>query len=304
MSDEESQKVEEENQESESDDDVDPLSAEEISRHEKCTRLDFEIYDDYQHIKFNAPNILGSIGKFCAAFYHVPSKNDNPQYCLDDHNCKVGQEDTLPRSVVALVKYEIDDGNDIIVRYSNHYMQNATKHAEEFFSDDIKNLTSSSSVSRKTLKKITMYVTFQPCHFSAKYTHDKNCCGVLLELLDHPRLNGVKICIKPTHIYIAGKTHPDLVRKGKEGISLLMDRGIEITRMEENDWNDLFNLVDMVDTKREQILSGYSGSRRKDLDEKIGGFLGKIQPSPSNTDDLNLLVDYLHITGPSGGGCA
>ena len=108
----------------------------------------------------------------------------------------------------------------------------------------------------------------------------------------------------PIYIYTAGKRRPDLVNRGKEGISLLMDRGIEITRMEENDWNDLFNLVDMVDTKREQILSGYSGSRRKDLDEKIGGFLGKIQPSPSNTDDLNLLVDYLHITGPSGGGCA
>ena len=148
MSDKERHEFEEENH-------VDPLSAEEISRHEKCTRLDFEIYEDYQYIKLNAPNILGSIGEFCAAFYHVPSKycTHSPQYCLDDHNCKVGQKDTLPKSVVALVKYEIDDGNGMIVRYSNHYIRDpgVTKHAEEFFSDDIndpENEALRSSISR------------------------------------------------------------------------------------------------------------------------------------------------------------
>lgn len=104
----------------------------------------------------------------------------------------------------------------------------------------------------------------------------------------------------PIYIYTSGKRRPDLVNRGKEGISLLMDRGIEITRMEENDWNDLFHLVHMDDTKREQILSGYSGSRREALDKEIGEFLGEIQPSPSNTDDLNPLVN----NGPSGGGSA
>ena len=202
MGDKKSPVVEKENQESVSDNDVGPL-AEEISRLKLCTPLHFEIYDDYQHIKFNAP-ILGSIGEFCAAFYHVPGKNNiRDKCCLDEHNCKVGH--TLPKSVVALVKYEIVVGKNIIVRYSNHYIWKATKHAEEFFSDDLKNTTASSSVSGKTLKKITMYITSQPCHFSTTNTPKKSCCDVLLKLLDRPRRKGVKIFIKPTHIYMAGK---------------------------------------------------------------------------------------------------
>ena len=216
MSNEGSQKVEEKKKEGEYDDDVDALRADEISRDKSCT-LDFEIYEDYQHIKLNAPNILGSIGEFCAAFYHVPgTKNIRPKCCLDEGNCKVGN--TLPRSVAALVKYEIKDGNDIIVRYSNHYIPDATKHAEEFFSDDIKNTTASSSVSGTTLERITMYITSQPCHLSTTNTPDKSCCNVLLELLGHPRLNGVEICIKPTHIYKAGEQHRDLEKQGRIGI--------------------------------------------------------------------------------------
>ena len=86
MSDEKSPVVEEEKQESESDDDVDPLSADEIFRLEKCTHLEFEIYKDYQHIKFNRDPILGSIGEFCAAFYHVPGAR---YCCLDNNHCQV-----------------------------------------------------------------------------------------------------------------------------------------------------------------------------------------------------------------------
>ena len=98
-------------------------------------------------------------------------KNENRQYCLDRYNCKIGQKDILTKSVVALVKYEIDDGNDIIVRHSNHYIPNASKHAEELFSDNIKNPTASSSVSGKKLEKITLYITSQPCHLSTNNTH-------------------------------------------------------------------------------------------------------------------------------------
>ena len=220
----------------------------------------------------NAPNttcILGSIGEFCAAFYHVPGKNNiRDKCCLDEGNCKVG--DTLPRSVAALVKYEIDDGKDIIVRYSNHYIPNATKHAEEFFSDDIKNPTSSSSVSGKTLKKITMYITFEPCHFSTINTPKKSCCDVLLELLRYP-LKSVEICIKPTHIYKAGSDEEasKLVKNGEE----LMAKRIKITRMEEADWNFLHDLVDMNDDQRRRIIPPYSKSKRKALDEETGEFL-------------------------------
>ena len=279
----------------------DPQSADQILHDENCT-VEFEIYEDFQHIESDETDeILGSIEEFCAAFYHVPGTNNiRDKCCLDEGNCKVGN--TLPRSVAALVKYEINDGNDIIVRYSNHYIPDATKHAEEFFSDDIKNTTASSSVSGTTLERITMYITSQPCHLSTTNTPDKSCCNVLLELLEDPRLENVEMCIKFAHIYRAGSgdEHAQLVENGKEGIKLLNDAPhIEVTGMEEDDWNFLYNLVAMDDDERGRIPP-YSGSERKDLDEEIGEFLDQlIQPSPSDTDDLNLPVDNLHITGPS-----
>ena len=279
-------------------------SAEEILSAMDCN-LDYEIYRDFRHIKPDGTNRnLGSIGEFCAAFYHVPSTNGNHQHCLDQQNCKVGQEDTLPKSVVALAKYEIDDGSHISVRYSNHRRNNTRKHAEEFFSDDIKNITSRISVSGMTLRKITMYITFQPCHRSTLHTPGKSCCDVLLRLLGHRRLSGVEICIKPTHIYIAGNEHPELEEHGKFGISRLKGRGITITKMEENDWKDLFHLVDMDESQRQSILSGYSVSARKDLDETIGVFLGDIQPTAPITEVLGIRVNDSHIAGPSGGGSA
>ena len=197
MSDEKSLDVEEKKKESES---VDALNADEIRRRESCT-LPYEIYKDFQHIKSDGTNgKLGSIGEFCAAFYHVPGTKNYPKCCLDEDNCKFGREDILPRSVVALVKYEIEDGNGMIVRYSNHYIPNpdVTKHAEEFFSDDIndpKNEVLRSSISRKKLKKITMYITLQPCHRSTNRGPENSCCDVLLEL-KNAQLKNVEMSIR------------------------------------------------------------------------------------------------------------
>ena len=265
------------------------LSAEKILYDENC-KVKYEIYKDFQHIKSDKTDrILGSIGEFCAAFYHVPSFYYNPHNCLDQVKCKVGKNNTVPRSVVALVKYKMHDGSDIIVRYSNHYMRGKTKHAEEFFSDDIRNLTSSSLVPGKKLKKITMYITFQPCHFSTIHARNKSCCNVLLRLLDHPRLDKVKIWIKPTHIYTAGKRHPDLVRKGKEGIKLLMARGVEIARMRIADWKFLCGLVYMNDGP---LILPYSKSSRETLDKEIDNRLQHLNSGSSGSSSQGLGVVY------------
>ena len=290
-------------------------SAEEIFSAMNCN-LDYEIYKDFQHIKSDGTNRkLGSIGEFCAASYHV---SGNGYCCLDTEHCQVADmvkdkaekhdpspKWTPPKSVVALVKYEIDDGSHISVRYSNHRKNNTRKHAEEFFSDDIKNMTLSSSVSGKTLKKITMYITFQPCHRSTLHTPGKSCCDVLLGLLGHPRLNGVEIFIKPTHIYKAGEQHrKSLEKQGRIGIWLLKHRKITITRMEKNDWKDLFDLVDMDESKRQSILSGYSESARKHLDEEISEFFRDIKTPPPIFQSLKIRANDSHIAGPSGGGSA
>ena len=82
------------------------------------------------------------------------------------------------------------------------------------------------------------------------------------------------MCIKSTHIYKAGSGSEALekVNNGKEGIVKLMAAGIEVTRMEEADWNFLYSLVDKNDDQRESIPA-YSESRRKALDEETGKFL-------------------------------
>ena len=280
MSNGKSHECDEKSHESESDDDVDPLSADEIFRLKKCTHLEFEIYKDYQHIRFKTP-ILGSIGEFCGAFYHVPGAR---YCCLDENHCQVGKmvkqkekrfpEWIPPKTVAALVKYEIDDGSDMSVCYSNHYILDATKHAEEFFSDDIEKRKKSISDSKRTLRKITMYITFQPCHLSTINKYEKSCCNVLLNLLEDP-LKNVEICIKPTHIHKAGNKDDalKLVENGEVGIKKLMAKGVKITRMEEADWNFLYDLVDMNDDERRNIIPPYSKSSREALDMKIDRIL-------------------------------
>ena len=114
--------------------------------------------------------------------------------------------------------------------------------------------------------------------------HNKSCCNVLLELLEDPQLENVEKCIKCTHIYKAGSEGEALekVKHGKEGISLLMDKGIEVTTMEEADWNFLYNLVAMDDDERGRIPP-YSKCRRKALDEETGKFLRNIKIELANS---------------------
>ena len=89
-------------------------------------------------------------------------------------------------------------------------------------------------------------------------------------------LKGVKLCIKPTHIckanYGYGKraTYNKLIKNAKIGIKVLMEAGVEFSRMERDDW---IYLADKFGVKFGLEIN----PRRIKLDKKIGTFLHNLQ---------------------------
>ena len=104
------------------------------------------------------------------------------------------------------------------------------------------------------------------------------------------------MCIKSTHIiYKAGIEYKylQLLENRKEGIRLLMAGGIDIARMEEADWNFLYDLVDINDDQR-RLISPYTESRREALDMETYRILG--------LQSRNCGSNGSSSQGPGGGG--
>ena len=258
--------------------------------HRSCS-TDTAIYEDRNHVMWNNPPVvlrpmvcLGSLGQFCGAFYHVPARNSGAHYCLDESQCKIGRrivnngQGAYPRTVVAIIKCEDKDGRVTYeARYTNCY--NDKMHAEDYFRLDVERGALRTVINDNKVNMITMYITFQPCHMTVKGTfgarEEHSCCDTLLTLFrDHQfstRLNNIEICIKPTHIYKADmKWTPvdyelnEAIRNAVEGIKILMRADIEVSRMDETDWE---YLLGMVTDKR---IPAYRGSPRETLDIEIG----------------------------------
>ena len=119
---------------------------------------------------------------------------------------------TPPKTVAAVVKFEKTEANgySFARRYTNCYANK--RHAEEYFKLDVENNEDlRDNITKKNINKITMYITFQPCHKSVDTrgtSPDYSCCDILESLMEEER-NGlfkdVEIIIKPTHIYKANQ---------------------------------------------------------------------------------------------------
>ena len=260
-------------------------SNEEKYSHTECDYR-FLVYKDSIHIQSKK-----SIQKaeFCGAFYHTPESPTRKHHCFDEEKCVVAVEAksksnwlVQPKTVVAVVKYEGKEESDSFeAMYTNCYSHRV--HAEEYFVRDIteemygnKDLTK--AIVAKKIKKITMYITLQPCHLSTEGTSGTNencsCCKTLMGLLNES-LKGVKLCIKPTHICKAdyrlqNKASDKLIVAAKIGIKLLMEAGVEFSRMERDDW---IYLADKFGIKFGVEID----PRRIKLDKKIGTFLHNLQ---------------------------
>ena len=268
-------------------------SNEEQFSHTDCIYT-FSVYKNSNHIQsmnFIEPGSLGTKAEFCGAFYHTPKSPTGVYHCLDEHNCLVAVEAkqkqsnwwVQPKTVVAVVKYEGKERSESFeAMYTNCYKRRV--HAEEFFMVDITKETYGNedltkAILAKKIRKITMYITLQPCHFSIEGTdgtkENWSCCNKLLGLLNES-LEGVKLCIKPTHIckanYGYGKraTYNKLIKNAKIGIKVLMEAGVEFSRMERDDW---IYLADKFGIKFGVEID----PRRIKLDKKIGTFLHNLQ---------------------------
>ena len=263
-------------------------------------RCVYSFYDDRNHIRLDG-KILGTVGQFCGAFFHVPQTFSNRQQihftCLDKE-CIImkyiesnrqqrnpPRNNTPPKTAVALVKYETD-ANEILFlkRYTNCY--SGKMHAEEFFCLDINSKTSehreliTAMYDEKRITKITMYITMQPCHRSTapttKGTHDdQSCCKMIFDAIRywHNQVkNDVKILIKPTHLSRAGGTaDDDLTRNANDGLGALMSiPNIEVLPMGPRDWKFLLEHSE-VRTQQEMTL-------QTNIDEYFESLIGDYRP--------------------------
>ena len=286
------------------------------------------VTDHNKHIK--SENFHGSIEQFCAAFYHVPQGTDVQYDCLTDiHECKIHKEInekaeghgnprnqwTPPKTVVALVKFEETTANgcSFARRYTNCY--EGQRHAEQYFKLDVKELISDST--RNNIKKITMYITFQPCHKSVNTggtLPNYSCCDILESLMKEDSnglFNDVEIIIKSTHIYKANqkkktiKSRSDCmlniqIKNALEGMHKLMNVGIKFDRMNNDNWNYL----------RQQMVQDneqfYPSDKRVALDNEIGTFLTTLGGGAGDSGTTSGGTDHSGTTSSatchSGGG--
>ena len=293
-----------------------------------CHVTRYSLFTDH-NIHSKSENFHGSIGQFCAAFYHVPQGPGVQYDCLTDQ-CKIHEDInkkdgrhtetsnlwTPPKTVVAVVKFEETKANgcSFARRYTNCY--EGKRHAEEYFKLDVEKLISDST--GNNIKKITMYITFQPCHKSVNTggtLPNYSCCDILESLMEEDSnglFKGVEIIIKPTHIYKANQEEKACnsvqintqIKNALKGMHKLMSVGIKFDKMNEDDWNYLRRQMVQVNatTCNEQFRPS---SKRKALDDKIGNFLINLGGGPGGGtgDSGTTSGGTVHSGGGSSSSC-
>ena len=195
-----------------------------------------------------------------------------------------------PKTVVAVVKFESPNGR---ILYEARYTNCGThkRHAEDFFKEDIedKNGIFRELVEKNPNGNITMYLTLQPCNKSTstkgteKTDANQSCCNVLKEVFSETLRKGdrdISLCVKVTHTNrLDGpdenaenvEDHEDvetdqntiLRQNAADGIKQLMQHGVNLSGMTQDDWDYLFRMT--KDNKE-----------RKELDRDVQDTLMKI----------------------------
>ena len=238
-----------------------------------------------EHIKQRhvGERILGNKGQFCAAFYHVHQWLPRPYSCLDRDHCIIGKRITeerasmQPKTVVAVVKFEVDGESKYEARYSNCYL--SRNHAEDFFVCDARHgalrniLNEYNAGDGHAPKSITMYLTYQPCNKSITRTQgtppDQSCCDILRKVYTEilqPRNIGLSIKAAHAH-YVLDHTptspqQQNLKTNAETGIRDLKRSGVTVSGMVRNDWEYLFSLssANFQQDDAQQLRTNLDGS--------------------------------------------
>ena len=251
--------------------------------HGGCNGACCPIYGGNQligHIKRQGQQqILGTVGQFCAVFYHVHEWGNHQQHhCLDNGNCEIGIRATnqskfnvQPKQVIAVVKFEDNEGSILYeARYSN--CEPKQMHAEDFFRYDVQHDFLAEKITENNNGgTITMYLTYQPCNKSVSLVGtactppDKSCCETLINIYNEilsPR--NISLLIKATHLYRFEQATGDngtLHENAVQGVhDLLQVDNVSLEPMMQEDWNYLFSLTTAdvpQDDARRQHLDQY-----------------------------------------------
>ena len=178
-----------------------------------------------------------------------------------------------PKTEVAVVKFESVSGKILYeARYTNCSSQKM--HADNFFKEDIvdKDGEFRELVQDNPKGTITLYLTqFQPCNKSTRLEGasgimtDQSSCDILKEIVTgilQVDDQEIKLCVKVAHT-----NRLELEEPAKGGIKELMEEGVNISGMTQDDWDYLFSLTKENGDRKD--VAKYNKDR-KDLDQEGG----------------------------------
>ena len=263
-----------------------------LSMNQACKDGCCEIYENEStHTKQRLGDeaILGYPYQFCAAFYHTHEwgfgNKKREHQCLDEERCIISRRaldegfKVQPKTVVAIVKFENNEGVKYEAKYTN--CVSAQKHAEDFFKDDVEKGELKKKIDENPKGTITMYLTLPPCNKSVSIkgtkgtSPNKSCCDTLKNMYNKTLKDKIELhIIKVTHPYrlrtSEAKGEDETLRKrAMEGIKDLMDAGIEVSAMDREDWGYLFSMTIQ--------------QPRDELDHEIRGVLHEIATTDKET---------------------
>ena len=226
--------------------------------------------------KSEGRSLLGSHGQVCAVFYHmfpVWEAGVHDGICIDPVECVVSH------AVVAIGRLELRDSASsdwrtaYVARYMNCYRgsEKDNYHAEQFMLEDagleaaIKTSPALSEPAEGAGGRVSVYLTYQPCHFSGGHVKNigkavtTSCTMRLIEWLRTTlRPAGITLTVYLPKIYRAHwqddgfhktedekKHYGERADKAREGLMLLLNEpGCDVQMMGPDDWQWVLGLCD------------------------------------------------------------
>jgi len=168
---------------------------------------------------------------FCSAFFHV---EESPEAHVSN-TCLCRQPCT--RKIVWCFLVARHGNNCVMKRmYRNTINQGRTVHAECHFCND---LGVHRMIQRYKDLHLTLYLTYQPCHFSGGH-RSPNCKSCTMRLLQFKAKMQVHIDIKVAYIYRAHwinmQQYEIQAHNARNGMRLLLWHGVPMTAFTLHDW--------------------------------------------------------------------
>jgi len=215
---------------------------------------------------------------FCEGFFHVEQSVEMqlPNICLCQRLC-------LRKSVTCIARITTETGEEVFKSaYKNRKeFGNATTHAEKLMIWDFACLNAIRS--SKDARIMTLYLTYQPCHFSGGHSRPSSisCTQELVRFKERElEKHNVSLIVKVAYIYRAfwdpgnsDRKYWKMIENAKLGIRLLRQHGIALEAFEESDWLLIRTFCSDDAQKRIQSIESFKQNHRRECDSFNQNFL-------------------------------